>query len=121
MSKNNPEILQQFFQSYLEGTEFWTTVFTEDITFTGPISQCSGKEDVVKLYIDFGQMSQGYELVNQIVDGDKLVMEGIYTIGTPKGGTINIEGVEIFQFENGKIKSVKLYHDAEEFRKEFAN
>ena len=44
-----------------------------------------------------------------------------YKVTTPKGNEILLVMAEIYNIENGIIKNIRVYYDAEEFGKEFSS
>jgi hypothetical protein len=44
-----------------------------------------------------------------------------YPVATPKGNEITLTMSEIYSVEKEKIQGIRVYYDAEEFRKEFRN
>ena len=51
--------------------------------------------------------------------GNFVSLEGKYFVKTPTGNTINFDASEVYEVNNGKIKNIRIYYDAEEFRNEF--
>lgn len=120
MTKTALEIVQTFQQSMGNGTNEWENLFTDDITFKGPVDTVTGKEANIELNKGFFPMVKGYEPISHFEQGNLVALEGIFTIATPKGNIIKLEMAEIYEIKEGKIQNIKVYYDAEEFRTEFA-
>ena len=66
-------------------------------------------------------MIKEYELINSFEQGNFVCLESKYKVTTPKGNEIFIVMAEIYNIENGIIKNIRVYYDAEEFGKEFSS
>lgn len=119
MTKTALEIVQTFQQSMGSGTSEWETLFAEDITFKGPVDTVIGKEANIELNKNFFPMVKGYEPISHFEQANFVALEGVFTVATPKGNTIKLEIAEIYEINEGKIQNIRVYYDAEEFRKEF--
>ena len=53
-----------------------------------------------------------------IQQGDFVITQMEMDVAMPSGKTIKLDMSEWYEVKNGKIESVKIYYDAEEFRKE---
>ncbi len=118
MKKSSMEVVQAFGQGLGSGTDIWTEVVADDVTFTGPVDQVKGKEAFVKLNKDFMPMIRGHEMKNAVEAGNFVVTEIAIDVAMPSGKTITLEMSEWYEVKDDKIQSVKVYYDAEEFRKE---
>jgi len=114
------EIVQAFQMSLGSGTDQWESLTTEDITFKGPVDQVSGKEKFIELNKGFFPMVRGYEPLHSFGDDSHASLEGTFKVATPKGNEITLEMAEVYSIAEGKIQSIRVYYDAEEFRKEFS-
>ena len=121
MSKTALQTVQSFQASLGKGTEEWTKLISENISFTGPVAQVSGKEKFIELNNGFLPMVRGYEPLNAFEGGKFVCLEGKYKVATPKGSEIEFKMGEVYTVEKGVIQSIRVYYDAEEFRKEFGN
>jgi limonene-1,2-epoxide hydrolase len=119
MKKSPMKIVQEFGQGLASGTDVWQNVIADDITFTGPVDQVKGKEAFVKLNKDFMPLVRGNEMKNVVEKDDFVITEITLDVATPTGNVIKLEMCEWYEVKNEKIQSVKVYYDAEEFRKEF--
>ena len=120
MTQSALEVVQTVKQSMAGGTDKWQGLLADDITFRGPVVTNVGKEDYIQGNKDFFPLVKGYTPVSEFGQGDKAAFEGVLTLSTPTGGTIDLKTVEIYEVKDGKIQNHKAYFDAEEFRKEFA-
>ena len=121
MDKTALETVQAFQMSMGSGNNDWADMVSENITFTGPVDQVKGKEAFIELNKNFFPMVRGYEPLNAFGNGTYASLEGTFKVATPKGNEIELLMAEVYTIEDGKIKSVRVYYDAEEFRKEFGN
>ena len=114
------QTVQEFQQMIGSGNADWTNLVADDITFTGPAAGVvRGKEDFIALNNDFFPRVRGYEAVSAFGQGDLALLEGALTVATPNGGEIRFALAEIYEVKGGKIQNIRIYYDAEEFRKEF--
>ena len=114
------ETVQAYQMSMGSGTNEWENLITDDITFKGPVDRISGREQFIELNKGFFPMVRGYEPLNSFGNDNFASLEGTFKVATPKGNEIALQMAEVYSVENGKIKSVRVYYDAEEFRKEFS-
>ena len=114
------ETVQNFQQWLGSGDERWQDLFAEDISFKGPVDQIAGKTAFVELNKNFMPLVEKYESKTMFATDDKVVLEGIYSVNSPGGKIIDLETAEIFEVSDGLIQKIRIYYDAEEFRKEFA-
>lgn len=119
MSKTALETVQAFQQSLGSGTNEWEQLLAEDIEFVGPVDQVSGRVANIELNKGFAPLMRGYEPIVHFEQGNHVLLEGVFTVATPSGGTIELKMAEIYEIVNGKIQHMRVYYDAEEFRKEF--
>jgi ketosteroid isomerase-like protein len=103
------------------GTSEWTELVSENITFTGPVDHVRGKQKFIELNQGFFPLVRGYEHLNAFEQGNFVCLEGTFKVATPGGNEIDLKMAEVYTIENGKIEEVRVYYDAEEFRKEFGN
>ena len=103
------------------GTDEWTKLISDNITFTGPVARVDGKEKFIDLNNSFFPRVKGYESLNIFESGNFVCLEGIYRVATPKGSEIEFKMAEVYTIEKIKIKNINVYYDAEEFRKEVGN
>ncbi len=120
MTKSALQIVQDFQQSMGAGGSEWENLFSEDIIFKGPVDTVIGKSANIELNKGFMPLVQNYEPKSMVEQGNVAVLEGTYTIATPTGKTIELETAELYEVSDGLIQNIRIYYDAEEFRKEFA-
>lgn len=121
MNKTALETVEAFQMSMGSGTNEWKNLIAEDITFKGPVDQVSSKEAFIQLNNGFFPMVRGYEHLNSFGNETFASVEGTFRVATPKGNEIELEMAEVYTVEDGKIQSIRVYYDAEEFRKEFGS
>jgi hypothetical protein len=120
MSKKTAlQTVQSFQMSLGSGTNEWVNLISENITFTGPVDQVKGKSAFIELNKGFFPMVRGYEPLHSFDGGNYACLEGKFKVATPKGNVIELVMAEVYTVSDGVIQSVRVYYDAEEFRKEF--
>ncbi|MBL4625940.1 MAG: nuclear transport factor 2 family protein [Flavobacteriales bacterium] len=112
------EVFQAFGQGLMSGTDSWKEVVAENVSFTGPVDQIEGIEAFAKLNESFAPMMRGMEMNQAIEAGDFVMTQVELDVAMPSGNTIKLDMSEWYEIKEGKIQSVKVYYDAEEFRKE---
>ncbi len=121
MSNTALQTVQNFQLSMGSGTDEWMKLISDKISFTGPVAQVIGKEKFLELNNGFLQMVRGYELFNSFESGNFVCLESKYKVATPKGNEIECNMGEVYTVDDGKIQNIRVYYDAEEFRKEFGS
>jgi limonene-1,2-epoxide hydrolase len=121
MSKLSPlEIVKGFQKSVATGSDDWNSIVSDQIVFKGPVDQVSGKDRFIQLNRGFFPLVQEYKPVNAFEGASSVCLEGIFKVKTPKGNVIELEMAEVYLIKEGKIENIRVYYDAEQFRKEFA-
>jgi limonene-1,2-epoxide hydrolase len=121
MNKTALQTVQNFQISLGNGTDDWMKLISDNISFTGPVAKVSGKEKFIELNNGFFPMVRGYELFNSFESGNFVCLEGKYKVTTPRKTEIEFKMAEVYTVEKGKIEKIRVYYDAEEFRKEFGS
>ena len=117
--ENTPmQVVQGFGAGMASGTDSWKNFIADDITFDGPAAQVSGLEAFIELNEGFMGMVRGNRMKNAVEAGNYVITQVEIDVEMPTGKTITLDMSEWYETENGKIKSIKVYYDAEEFRKE---
>ena len=112
------QVVQGFGGGMASGTDSWKQFISENITFNGPAAQVSGIEAFVELNEGFMSMVRGNRM-NKAVEVDNYVITQVeIDVAMPSGKTITLDMSEWYETKDGKIHSIKVYYDAEEFRKE---
>ena len=120
MTPSTLETVQQYQQLLGSGNQAWIDLIADDISFTGPVEQINGKADFIALNTSFFPLVRGYQAISALEQDNQAVLEGEFTVATPGGNEIQLNIVEIYELALGKIQNIRVYYDAEEFRKEFA-
>jgi limonene-1,2-epoxide hydrolase len=120
MTKTALQIVESFQQSLGAGTNDWEQLFAEDIVFKGPVDTVKGKTANIELNKNFMPLVKEYKPLNMFEGENFVSLEGIYVVETPSEKTINLNTSEVYEVINNQIKNIRIYYDAEEFRKEFA-
>jgi limonene-1,2-epoxide hydrolase len=117
--ENSPmQVVQAFGKGMMSGTDAWKKVLADDITFTGPAAQASGLEAFIKLNEGFMGMVRGNRMKKAVEAGDFVITQVEVDVAMPSGKTITLDMNEWYEVRDGKIQSIKVYYDADEFRKE---
>ena len=118
MERSPMEVVQGFGAGMASGTDSWKKFIADDITFTGPAAQVSGLEAFIELNEGFMSMVRGNRMI-KAVEADNFVITQIeIDVAMPTGKTITLDMSEWYEIKDGKIQHIKVYYDAEEFRKE---
>jgi hypothetical protein len=121
MIKLSPlEIVKEFQKSVATGSDDWNSIVSDQIVFKGPVDQVSGKERFIQLNRGFFPLVQEYKPVNAFEGTSSVCLEGIFKVKTPKGNLLELEMAEVYSIKEGKIENIRVYYDAEQFRKEFS-
>jgi len=110
------EVFQAFGQGLMSGTNSWKEVVAENITFTGPVDQTEGLDAFARLNEQFMPMMKGNDVKQVVHVGNYLITQIIMDIEMPTGKKMKLDMTEWYEINNGKIQSIKVYYDAEEFR-----
>jgi ketosteroid isomerase-like protein len=113
------QIWGAYMQSMQQQTEDWKALLADDITFTGPAAKAVGKAEYIKTTESFCQMVRGGGLKRHVANETVVATEIEVKMATPSGKEIVLDMSEFYEIRNGKIQSVRVYYDAQEFRKEF--
>lgn len=112
------QIVQSFGAGMASGTDSWKEFIADGITFTGPAAQVSGLDAFIGLNEGFMAMVRGNRM-NKAVEVDNYVITQVeIDVEMPTGKTITLDMCEWYETRDGKIQSIKVYYDADEFRKE---
>jgi limonene-1,2-epoxide hydrolase len=118
MKKTPMQVVQAFGAGMMSGTDSWKDVIADDIVFTGPVDQVSGFEAFCKLNEGFMSMIRGNKM-NRAVEAENFVITQVEVdVAMPSGKTITLDMNEWYEVKDDKIQSIKVYYDADEFRKE---
>jgi limonene-1,2-epoxide hydrolase len=75
-------------------------------------------EAFIKLNESFMSMIKRSEMKQTVESGDFVITQVLMDVEMPSCKTIQLDITEWYEVKNGKISSMKIYYDAEEFRKE---
>ena len=112
------QVFHAFSEGMMSGTDSWKEELSDDITFNGPAAQVSGFDAFVQLNEGFKSMVRGNRMKKAVEVNDYVVTQVEIDVAMPSGKTITLDMNEWYEIKNGKIQSIKVYYDAEEFRKE---
>src|SRR5258705_254892 len=75
MSKTALQTVQGFQMSMGSGTNDWTDLVSEKITFQGPVADVKGKAEFIELNKGFFPLVKGYEPINVFEQGNFVCLE----------------------------------------------
>ena len=64
-------------------------------------------------------MVRGAEMKRYVANETLVATEVEIKVATPTGNIITLDMTEFYEIKKGKINSVKVHYDAQEFRREF--
>jgi len=120
MEKTPMQVVHGFGAGMASGTDSWKEFISDDITFTGPAAQVSGLEAFVELNEGFMSMVRGNRMKKAVEVENFVITQVEIDVEMPSGNTITLDMSEWYETKDGQIQSIKVYYDAEEFRKESA-
>ncbi|WP_175402817.1 nuclear transport factor 2 family protein [Mangrovivirga cuniculi] len=112
------QVVQGFGAGMASGTDSWKEFIADTITFDGPAAQVKGIEEFIGLNEGFMSMVRGNRMKKAVEIDNYVITQVEIDVEMPTGKTITLDMSEWYETENGKIMSIKVYYDAEEFRKE---
>ena len=112
------QVVQGFGAGMASGTDSWKQFIADDITFNGPAAQVSGVQAFVELNEGFMSMVRGNRMKKAVEVDNFVITQVEIDVAMPSGKTITLDMSEWYETKDGKIQSIKVYYDAEEFRKE---
>lgn len=115
------QTVQEYLGSIEKGTDEWQNLLAEDVVFHGPLNEVKGRKAYVELAGSFFSMVSNYRLLNSLGNEDHAAVEGVYAVTAPSGKILTLAMAEWYEVKKGRIQSVKIYFDAEDFRREFAS
>jgi len=118
MEKSAMEVFQAFGQGMMSGTDSWKKYIADDIKFVGPVDQVNGKEAFIKLNESFMPAIRGNNMKQAVESGNYVITQLEMQVAMESGKTITLDMCEWYEIKDGQIQSMKIYYDAEEFRKE---
>lgn len=114
------QVVEGFGAGMASGTDSWKQFIADDISFTGPAAQVSGAESFIALNEGFMSMVMGNRIKMAVEVNDYVITQVEIDVAMPSGKTITLDMSEWYETRDGKIQSIKVFYDAEEFRKESA-
>ncbi len=112
------QVVQGFGAGMASGTDSWKQFIAENITFNGPAAQVSGIQAFIELNEGFMSMVRGNRMIKAVEADNFVITQVEIDVAMPSGKTITLDMSEWYETKDGKIQSIKVYYDAEEFRKE---
>lgn len=118
MEKSAMEVFQAFGQGMMSGKDSWKEYIAKDMKFIGPVDQVNGKEAFIKLNESFMPTIRGNSMKQAVESGNYVITQIEMQVAMESGKTITLDMSEWYEIKDGKIQSIKVYYDADEFRKE---
>lgn len=118
MGKTPMQVVQGYGAGMASGTDSWKEFIADEITFDGPAAKVSGLDAFFELNEGFMSMVRGNRMKKAVEVDNYVITQVEIDVEMPTGKTITLDMNEWYETENGKIKSIKVYYDAEEFRRE---
>lgn len=118
MTKSPMQVVQGFGAGMASGTDSWKEFIADGITFTGPAAQASGIQAFIELNEGFMSMVRGNRMIKAVEVDNYVITQVEIDVAMPSGKTITLDMSEWYETKDGKIQSIKVYYDAEEFKKE---
>lgn len=112
------EVFEAFGKGLQSGTDEWKKVVASNVTFEGPVDKVEGIDAFAKLNASFLPMIKGTEVKNVKSIDEYVLTQVIFDVEMPSGKVISLDMSEWYTIEEGKITNIKVYYDADEFRKE---
>ncbi len=106
------KLLRNYYEGWKDGT-FDPNLFTEDMTFHGPLAHADSYAEFKEIMQDMGKIVEveGIEFKALFVDGYGNGC-AVYDFITKKPAKLRTECAELFHIEDGKIKEIRLIYDA---------
>ena len=117
MKQSSMEVFQTFGQGLMSGTDSWKKVVAADVSFIGPVDQTEGIDAFAKLNETFMPIMKGLDMKQAVEAGQFVITQVVINIELPSGQKLNLDMTEWYEIKEGKIQSIKVYYDAEEYRK----
>ena len=118
MEKSAMEVFQAFGQGMMSGTDSWKEHIADDMKFIGPVDQVNGKDAFAKLNESFMPTIRGNTMKQIAESGNFVITQVEMQVAMESGKTITLDMTEWYEIKDGKIQSIKVYYDADEYRKE---
>ncbi|WP_298487671.1 nuclear transport factor 2 family protein [uncultured Maribacter sp.] len=118
MEKTAMEVFEVFGQGMMSGTDSWKDYIANDIKFIGPVDQVNGKNAFIKLNESFMPAIRGNKMKQVVESGNYVITQIEMQVAMESGKTITLDMCEWYEIKDGKIQSMRIYYDAEEFKKE---
>ncbi|BDD11827.1 hypothetical protein FUAX_42590 (plasmid) [Fulvitalea axinellae] len=118
MEKTALEVFQSFGQKMMSGNDSWQDLIADDIQFIGPVDQLKGKKAFIELNESFMPTVRENNLKQLVESGNWVITQNEMRVAMKTGKTISLDMTEWIEVVDGKIQLIKVFYDAEEYRKE---
>jgi len=116
--KSPKEIYESFRQSMLLKSDDWTEMLSEGVELIGPLAQITGKAGFIEVNKPFFSSIVSSELHELIASESKIITRISTTVNVPSGKTIVLEVSEWYEIVNEELRSLRVYFDTSELKKE---
>lgn len=110
------KVVDAFRLSTLAGDGRWKEMLTEKVTFTGPLSVATGKDQFIESRAPFYASIRGGELHRRVLDGHTVVTQVTVRIAAPGGGELPLDICEWYKIRDGKVAALQVYYDTAALR-----
>ncbi|NJB84506.1 ketosteroid isomerase-like protein [Lewinella marina] len=117
MDDHSPDkVFDAFRHSTLAGDDQWHEMLTEKVTFTGPLSVATGRDQFIENRAPFYASVRGGELHRRVVDGHTVITQVTVRIAAPGGGELPLDICEWYKIRDGKVAALHVYYDTAALR-----
>jgi len=116
MTPSTKDVFESFINSMLKKTDDWKDLLNENITLKGPLAEVKGKNAFIELNIPFFNSMKSYKTTNIIESNNSIVNSAIIEVMMPSKNNITLNVCEIYEINDGLIKSLNVFFDTHEFR-----
>jgi limonene-1,2-epoxide hydrolase len=113
------DTIQGYFDS-LKQKGAWDAFLSDEMqfaSFTTPIKRVTGKGEYLEATKRFFSMIKALEIKGVVVDGDRACVLTRYELQPPGAPVFECHVAEVFEVQDGKIKSLDIYFDSAPFQK----
>ena len=111
------DTIQAYFQSLRQKTG-WEAFLSEDMSFasyTTPIKRVTGRAAYLEATKRFFSMITAVEIKDLVVEGNKACALTRYELQPPASPAFESHVAEVFELQEGRIRSLEIYFDSAPF------
>ena len=115
------QVVEQFYDvtNHRKDVAGLRPLVTDDILFSGPLSQTSGAEAYMALNEQLLSFHQETRVLAQFEAGSDVCTIYELDLKTPAGETITVPMADWIRVSNGRVAEQRIYYDPREFAKAF--